>query len=336
MGMTSIGNLAQHYMLQRQNTSIRNQMMSLTQELASGLKTEPGHTTTGGHTPLSELDHSLKVLAGFNTSISEARVKTAISQSTLETIQNKSSDISSTLITASSDTSSTIGPTVSKLAIEEFKSIVSLLNTRIGDSSLFAGAAVDQPALAAPDEILNSLKTSLAGAVNVQDFKDRLDQWFSSTTSGFSVEAYQGSEHAASDYQLGESDAVSFAFRADSSEARDVLHDLALAGFASDSEFNFSATDRQHLLRSAGENLLARQADLTSIRADLGYVQERIDEASVSNAAATSSLKIAQSEIVSADPFETAVKLENTQTQLKSLYTVTGRMSQLSLAGYLR
>lgn len=48
------------------------------------------------------------------------------------------------------------------------------------------------------------------------------------------------------------------------------------------------------------------------------------------------SLEIAQNELSSADPYDTVMRLEETQFRLESLYTITARLSELSLVGFLR
>jgi flagellar hook-associated protein 3 FlgL len=45
---------------------------------------------------------------------------------------------------------------------------------------------------------------------------------------------------------------------------------------------------------------------------------------------------MARSDIVSVDPFEVATELQNLQVQLETIYTITARLSGLSLTKYLR
>ena len=90
------------------------------------------------------------------------------------------------------------------------------------------------------------------------------------------------------------------------------------------------------MLGRAGELSLGAVDGLTTARATLGYAEARIEEASVRLTAQNTSLEIARSELISADPYDTIVKLEETQFRLESLYTATVKLSQLSLVGFLR
>ena len=54
------------------------------------------------------------------------------------------------------------------------------------------------------------------------------------------------------------------------------------------------------------------------------------------NGAETTSLQIARNGITAVDPYETASRLEATRQQLETLYTLTARISRLSLVDFLR
>ena len=75
---------------------------------------------------------------------------------------------------------------------------------------------------------------------------------------------------------------------------------------------------------------------LTNMRADVGAVQERISETRGRNESNQSVLRIARNAVVSADPYETATRLELVQSQLEALYTITARNRQISLVNFLR
>ncbi len=46
-------------------------------------------------------------------------------------------------------------------------------------------------------------------------------------------------------------------------------------------------------------------------------------------------MEIARTELIGADPYDTATEMEAVQGQLETLYTVTARLSRLSLADFL-
>jgi flagellar hook-associated protein 3 FlgL len=62
----------------------------------------------------------------------------------------------------------------------------------------------------------------------------------------------------------------------------------------------------------------------------------RIADATSRNAAEKTALGIARLALVEADPYETAVRLQDLQTRLDAFYILTSRLSSLSLTEYLR
>ena len=64
--------------------------------------------------------------------------------------------------------------------------------------------------------------------------------------------------------------------------------------------------------------------------------EAQIDAAQARNANESFALQIARNDLVSADPYETASKLQETEAQLEMIYTITARMTRLSLLDYMR
>ncbi|KGJ19555.1 hypothetical protein IX55_09810 [Paracoccus sanguinis] len=64
--------------------------------------------------------------------------------------------------------------------------------------------------------------------------------------------------------------------------------------------------------------------------------QESIDQALARNVAEGSALSIARSDILAADPYQTASELTQTEANLQNLYALTARMTKLSLTDYIR
>ena len=80
---------------------------------------------------------------------------------------------------------------------------------------------------------------------------------------------------------------------------------------------------------------MSSEAKIADIRAQLGLTEEQISDAKAANGAETYALQMAKSEIMSADIYESASMLTQTQTQLEMMYTLTARLSRLKLSDYL-
>jgi len=89
-------------------------------------------------------------------------------------------------------------------------------------------------------------------------------------------------------------------------------------------------------LRHAGEALIAGAGNLVQLRASVGSAEARVEEASARLSARETALEIARNDMSAADPYETASNLQEVQLQLETHYTLTARLSRLSLTEYLR
>lgn len=336
MTMLTIGDMAQTYMLQRQNVQLKQQMNQLTQELASGRTSDVADHLSGNYSYLSDIEHGLKVLNGFDTATSEATLFTEVMQRALGNVQDTVSDLATSLIATNNSNLVAVFDSVSADARSQMASMVSSLNTNVAGRTLFSGVDVDSAALASSEDMLTSLRAAVAGQVTLSGIRTAVDVWFDTPGGSFETLAYMGATQAMSPIQLGEGESVNLDIRADDQVFRDMFKQTAIAALASDPTLGYTALMKGDLLLGAGEQLLTSQNGITKIRADLGFTEARIDESVTRIAAEKTSLEYARGELLGVDPYETATKLETVQFQLESLYAVTVRLSRLSLVDFLR
>ena len=110
----------------------------------------------------------------------------------------------------------------------------------------------------------------------------------------------------------------------------------ALAALVADGVLAGQYEDRADLLESSATRMLAGDKVLAELRAGIGTLEARVDTALARNGAETVTLEIARSSLVEIDPYDAATELQAFETQLETLYTITARLSRLSLADYLR
>ena len=72
------------------------------------------------------------------------------------------------------------------------------------------------------------------------------------------------------------------------------------------------------------------------MQGQVGAQLEIIETTRTRQANERNALMLQRSELIGADPYETAAALTERQTQLETLYALTARVSRLSLAAYLR
>jgi len=137
-------------------------------------------------------------------------------------------------------------------------------------------------------------------------------------------------------FRVSPEDSLALDVTAQNSALREALSATAKAALLDRGVLSGDIAEQRKLIRKSGVNLFEAEASVVALRGDIGMVEARIDTAKVRNGAETASLEMARSALIGADPFQTATQLQAVQTQLETFYTLTARLSQLNLTGYLR
>jgi flagellar hook-associated protein 3 FlgL len=160
-----------------------------------------------------------------------------------------------------------------------------------------------------------------------------LDAWLASPT-GFDTEAYQGGP-ALAPVQIALGEAANMNITATDPAVKATLKGLILASLLDRGLMAGQPQARQDLANKAGLSLMQTNTDRAYLTGRLGAVEAQVEAASARNSAEVTSLKIVRNEITTIDPYEAASKLQDTQSQLEKIYTLTARMTRLSLMDYL-
>lgn len=334
MTMSSIGDLAYHLMLRTRSTTLSQNMSQLTQELASGVVADVPQHLGGDISHVLDIERDLSRLDGFETATTETKGAANVMQTSLEAIHTVTEDLATAVIEVTSGDLETGRVAVTAQAHIALDSVLSALNTSFAGRSLFSGLATDLAPMGNADDLLSVIKSEIPLSPSPLDIQNAVDTWFAAA-GGFETEFYAGSGQSRSSIQLGPRDTVELSIRADDTIFRNLIAEVVTIALAGDEALGLTAAAQDGLMAQAGGTLFSQSASLTGLRSELGATQARIEEIATQNAASRSSLEMARSALVEADPYETALKLEEVQFQLESLYTVTARSSRLSLLSYL-
>lgn len=336
MTRISIGDMAQGYVLRHQNSQLKTDMNRLVQELASGRTADPARHLSGSYSHLADIERRLALLEGYGAAAAEAGVLTSSMQNALETFQSLATELGSAAISAAGAHLPEAVATAGVQARGDFARMLSTLNTSVAGRSLFSGTAVDQPALATSDVFLADLRLVLAGETTLAGVQAAMDTWFDTPAGGFETTGYIGGADFLQPITVVEGETLSLDLRADDPALRTMLKHAAMAALATDVTLGFDPLLQQGMMAAAGEGLTFNQTGLVQVRADLGYAEQRVEEARSRISSERTSFQIARTDLLAVDPFETATALEDVQFQLESLYTMTVRLSRLSLTEFLR
>ncbi|WP_426370673.1 flagellin [Aliiroseovarius sp. PTFE2010] len=335
MKMSSVGDMSSYFQNTRYNAQLKETMERLSYELTSGQKSNVAAAVSGDFAPLASIEHSLSSIKAYKTATNETALFLSSMQTALDKIQTDVSELSTGMLTAGNSGSSQMMGTAALDAFQRFESTVSALNTRVGGKSLFAGRSTDQPALAPSEDILADLQIAVSAATTSAGVIAAVDAYFDDVGGGFETSGYTGSANTMTDVRIAQDQTVSIDVKADDQEIRDTLKGMALGALIHQGTFAGDLDLQSDLLREAGTRMLEVDASLASVRANLGLTEGRVETASVRNDSEASALEIARTDMLSIDPYQVATELTETQSQLEALYTMTARLSQLSLADYI-
>lgn len=336
MQYTSVGDIAYSFLMRGHNTRIKSEVADLSQNLASGMKTDVSKHLRGEFTGLAAIERSIRSLEAHQTAQRETTTLLETAQITLGSIQDITTEMAPALISAGNSSHPALLRSVAADAEQKLDSVVSALNVRIADRAIFSGRSTDRAALPSGREILDALSADLVGAASPLDVANQIDIWFDDPAGGFVTTIYQGANQPISPIPVSDTEAVDFRLTANAPEFRNLLKSIAKAALSVELPQLSDTKDQAEFLKSAGEAMLSTQTGLALLRADVGALESYNDIAKTRANTSLSAFEIARSEIYKADPFEAASALELAQTQLEAVYTLTARISRLSLADYLR
>ena len=331
----SVGDLSQAYQMRRHTAQLKADIAQHASEVTTGITANLSRKVAGDFSPVAGVERSLTTLKGYGTATSEAASFTASVQATLETVQSLSSGVASGLMLAATSGNPQLILAAGADALQRFTSAVSALNTRVADRTLLAGAATNGPAVAPAADILAALNVAIAGETSAAGAAQVISDWFTAPT-GYGAQAYQGSATPLAPFQLGGNEEIAMGITANDPALCDLLAGFAMAALVGQGAFAGNATEQAALAKQAGERLLTAGGGMTNLRASVGTVEARIDEAQVHNTAEITTLTLTLNQIIGVDGYDAASALEERQTQLETLYTVTARLSRLSLVDMLR
>lgn len=337
MNYVSMGDMVQIYQMRQHNTMLKTTRARLNEEVVTGVKADLGAAVSGDFTALSGIDRSLSLLDSYDLVTDEATVAAGAMQDVFTVLQDTSLRIGSAMISAATTKHKTLVDTTNSDAAVKFDTIIAALNTNVSGRYLFAGLDTDTRPLASADEILNALQTTVAGATRASEAIKRIDAWFDapSGSGGFLDIGYLSQSTGGPTYRIAEGETTTLPGTAANTNLRDLIKGFAMAALVNDGLFDGDLDAQAEVVSSAGERIMAGDHAVTTLAARTGVVEARIAHTATRNDTERAALDLARNQLIKTDPYETATALKAVGNQIETLYTLTSRLSQLSLVDYL-
>lgn len=332
----SVSDLARSYQLRLSQSALKSKLDTLSQESATGVKADIPLALGGDLGRVSQLESQLTMLSTYKNNLAEAGSLFDSMQTAVESIQSMASTTGTYLVSdALTSSDNTLQVHLSK-APDELRAVLSALNTSVAGRSAFSGSANNQPSVVGYDQMMAQLTTAVGGATDAATITAAIDAYFDSPAGGggFSDIGYLGDDQGSNAVPISSSKSVKSDLTANSSEFRLALKGFAIAAYAA-SASTLDAQTVRSLSQTAGKRLVDSQNPLSAAMTDIGIQQETVTRTQAANAAESSTLTIARNALIEADPYETATALKEIEANIETLYTLTSRLSKLSLVGYL-
>lgn len=330
--LVSIGDLAQSLLMKRHVAATKAAMQARSTEVATGRVADVTAHLRGDMSALAGLETSLARLAGHRAVATEAALVAQVQQTALGQVSSLADAASSRLLAASQGGQSGVDAAANAVA-QDFRAALAALSLRHGERAVFSGTATDGPALAGADTVIAAAMSAISGAASAEEVTARLSAWMDDAT-GFRAMAYRGGDPAPP-LPIAPDETAALDITATDPAIRGTLQGLLMGAVLAQGALAGDPAARSELALRAGEFLAADATDRAFLTARLGQTEARIAQAQSRIAAESSTLELARAGLVEADPFAAATGLEEARSRLEALYTLTARISRLSLVDYL-
>lgn len=330
------GDNARYASFAQDTARLRMDLERLGTELGSGRKSDIATALGGDLSGLSDIRRSLRLNESYLQGLATAANRAGARQTTLDRFNSEIDSAGPELLAVVATGRSQELTLRLADAPQRFESAVAVLNTRYASQSLFSGDAPDQPALAAPDVILDELRTLVAAAPDTATALADIDAWFQNPGGGYETVAIIGGDPGAGQVYLTENQTTDIEVTVADPGLRTALAGMALATLAAEGSLTPEPDSQAVFAEAAAERMMQGERMVIDTSARLGVAEGRLEAARVQAEATRTALQLEEARMTEADPYQTATELENVSRQLESLFVLTARLSQLSLTNFIR
>ena len=333
--MNSIGSptLLTHLRLSNAAASLRRQSETARSEVATGRIADLNLALGSASAETSLMRRALDGVAAHRTAIARADLRLGVVQSSIASVASGAQALDAELLAAIGRGDERTIANLGGQAKSALERAFAQLNVRAEGRSVFAGDAVDQPALSDPQILLADVAQIYANASDASQLQSDLDAYFNDPAGGFETTIYAGGAGAPSRLSISDDDQVSGAVKANDQPFKDVLRGLAVIAAAASAP---RSDYRDSALAAAGAGAVSGSTALADLGARIGVEQQRVAAASDSLDIEETALTNAYNARTSVDPYEAASRLQGLENQLQASYLLAARLSQLTLTNFLR
>ncbi|SFH04754.1 flagellar hook-associated protein 3 FlgL [Palleronia marisminoris] len=340
MPVTSIGDLAQNFKQRSIGNRLHRELSTLNLELTTGLKQDVSKAVAGKTKPVAAIERALTLIDAQSLAVKEANIFADATGTALAATKSRIEGIELGGMAITNGMPKLQIDAMAQSARIAFTGMISDLGTQAAGRALFGGATGTSQTLRSAEDILADLAASLAGATSAADIEAGVNEYFGinidpSEEYAFRTNDYLGEAVDLAPFDLGDGSTADIGIRADDTEIRTALAEVARVAVLSE-DLGVSQQARAETLAEGSLGLLQARNEIIALEARLGTGAASIEDAMVRIGIERDGLQTARLGLLAADPYETATRLQQTEFQISSIYTLTARLSGLNLVSYLR
>lgn len=336
MPLTAIGDLSRNIMLRQANLGTKTELATRIRELTTGVRSDIPAAVAGDTRQLTRIESRLNILASLDRSATELVHRTDSMQRSLEAVQSIAQSLGTSLVQVGTTPSRESLAATTVQARQQLADVGQLLNTAVGGRHLFSGTRVDTPPLPPVDALLAAARSAAGSAATSGDLIAAVGAFFDAAPGGggFADSVYQG-DTSAQVAAIAPGQTLPIDIQAVSPAIRQTLKGMTLLALSAEAPWAGDLHEQARIVAAAGEALIIADTGLSLLRGDLGATEAGIARAQSRNAAETTALMLARNDLVAADQYEAASAVAEAEARMEAIYSLTARMSRLSLAAYL-
>jgi flagellar hook-associated protein 3 FlgL len=346
-----ISSLASHLQLSSSIRTLQRQMLDAQKEISTGLKADLVAALRDRAAEDIDLRNALNDITEFKGTAVVVASRMDTMQAALSGVRDIAAEMRNLGLTARDPVSRGYLQQSATTAIER---VTSFLNAQLAGRTLFGGietgtspmqalAAVNGATGVSPQQAVAQAITNLgpmtdaASALAIANGPDGVGSIFDDTNSDpnlrYSNTFYNGASTGTVSARLDRGYEIDYGLRADDPAFRELLqglHMLASVPYGSVPNAAFDAWQDE-----AVAHLNAGFQGVIDLSAELGYQQSVVSDAIGRHEASAVQLNNEIATLEAADPFQTALRLSQLQSQLEATFSITARAKELSLTKFL-
>jgi flagellar hook-associated protein 3 FlgL len=346
-----ISTLATHLQLNSSIRTLQRQLLDAQKELSTGRKADLVAALRDRAAEDIDLRNALNEITEFKGTAEVVASRMDTMQTALGGVRDIAGDMRNLALTSRDAVSRRYLQEAAATALDR---IASFLNTQVAGRMLFSGIETDTSPMqtanavnsgtgVSPQQAVNQVVANLgpivdaASALAVANGADGVGSIFDDTNSDpnlrYATTFYNGADSGSVTARLDRGYQLDYGVRADDPAFRELQQGLyMLSSVPSGSVPDDAFTAWQD---EAVKHLNAGFQGIIDLSAGLGYQQSVVNEVMIGHEATIVQANNQIATLEAADPFQTAMRLSQLQSQLEATFSITARLKDLTLTKFL-